>query len=91
MQDADAPTSPEPAGRTCPRPGCTKLMSVGVYACYVHWSELPPVIRGRISQAWWAFRRTGSAESLEAHRRARAEAEAWWAANDTARNDRLGI
>lgn len=86
--DQSEATEPEAAGRTCPRPGCTKVMSAGVYACGPHWYELPADIRGSISQAWWSALR-GSVGALERHEAATDRAEQWWAATVVSPQGRL--
>lgn len=75
--------------RTCPRPGCTKFVPAGVYACGPHWFELPLSVRQPISHAWAALvgERGNVVDGalrrmhLLAHARATAEAEQWWLAN----------
>ncbi len=64
----------------CARPGCGKELARGVFACGPHWHELPPPIRGRISQAWWAVLR-GTDGALERHTTATTEAVEYWSAN----------
>lgn len=74
------------AARTCPRPGCTKVVAVGVFACGPHWFELPLEIRRPISLAWRRVMVGPLVDAVAAHRKATEAAIAWWWANKVKAN-----
>lgn len=43
--------------RTCPKPGCDEVIPRGMFACRVHWFELPKEIRNEIVTAYDGYRR----------------------------------
>lgn len=86
-------------GRRCPRPGCTKTLLFGIYACGPHWFELPLPLRSRIVTTWARLRpfwpeRMGEALAhryMTEYSDATEAAEQWWLANKvTAQGTLLG-
>lgn len=62
------------SGRECPAPGCARRIPTSMFACRMHWYQVPKELRDEVTRAWAAVLR-GLPGALQAHTAAKAKAE----------------